>query len=207
MNVLIVFCHPSKRSYTGEVLEQLKAELISKKCPVEISDLYAINFQGDMTEKEFERESSGNLALSISPDVLQEHEKIQRADCIIFLYPVWWGDCPAKLKGWFDRVYAVGFAYKQKDHFPKMKSMKYGVALCTAGYSNEFLRETGIAQSMENIMVKDRLGARFGNKELIILGGTLDLDKVRQQHEVQIKTLADKIEKNIASDNVIPKIP
>jgi NAD(P)H dehydrogenase (quinone) len=99
------------------------------------------------------------------------------------------------LKGWFDRVYTVGFAYKQKDHFPKMKLMKCGAALCTAGYSNEFLRETGIAQSMENVMVNDRLGGRFENKELIILGGTLDIDKVRQQHEEQIKTLADKIEK------------
>jgi NAD(P)H dehydrogenase (quinone) len=75
-----------------------------------------------------------------------------------------------------------------------MKTVKYGVALCTAGYPNDVLREMGIAQSMEIIMLSDRLGKRFEYKEMIILGGTLDLVGVRQQHADQIRKLTDKIE-------------
>lgn len=194
MNVLIIFCHPSRNSYTYHILQHLKEELINKKCSVEISDLYAIDFQSDMTEKEFEREGGGKIELPISQDVLNEHDKIKRANCIIFLYPVWWSDCPAKLKGWFDRVFTVGFAYKQTPNYPGMETLTYGVALCTAGYSNDHMKEIGIARSMENIMLNDRMGKRFVNKEMIILGGTLELDKAKQKHREQISALVAKVE-------------
>src|SRR5689334_14560639 len=125
MHVLIVFSHPSKTSYTYQVLEDLKKELTMSKCSVEISDLYEINFQSDLTEKEYKREAFSQIGLPVSEDVLKEQEKIKKADCIIFLYPVWWSDCPAKLKGWFDRVFSTGFAYKQTGRSFKMQTVKY----------------------------------------------------------------------------------
>ena len=198
INILIIFCHPSKRSYTYQVLEQLKNELLQKNFAVETSDLYAINFQSNMSEEEYNREAFAKVEVPVAKDVLEEHKKINKADCVIFLYPVWWSDCPAKLKGWFDRVFSVGYAYKQKDEYPKMEIVKYGVAVCTAGYSNDFLFETGLAQSMQNIMLNDRMGNRFEHKEMIILGNTLNLDKVKHQHTEQIKILVNKIEYYLA---------
>src|SRR6185436_1485780 len=125
----------------------------------------------------YEREGFARTELVLSRDILTEHEKIEKADCIIFLYPVWWSDCPAKLKGWFDRVYSVGYAYGQTESFPKMKTIPFGLVICTAGHPNDFLNEIGMAQSMEKIMLEDRLGKRFENKEMLILGGTLELEK------------------------------
>jgi FMN-dependent NADH-azoreductase len=101
VNILTVYGHPSKKSYTFQILEQLKNELSNQHWNVEVSDLYAIDFQSDMTEEEYEREGFAKIELPIPNDVLTEHQKMERADCIIFLYPVWWSDCPAKLKGWF----------------------------------------------------------------------------------------------------------
>ncbi len=193
MNVLIVYSHPSKKSYTYQILELLKNELLQQQLTVQISDLYAINFRCDLSEEEYIREGLGKRELSVPDDVLAEHKKIENADCIIFLYPVFWSDCPAKLKGWFDRVYTVGYAYKHNDSISKMKTMKYGLALCTAGYSNAFLIETGIAQSMKTIMIDDRLGNRFDQKEMVILGGTLDLENVRQKHIEKIKEIVVRI--------------
>src|SRR6478735_7436257 len=146
MDILIIYCHPSQNSYTFQILEMLQATLKNQNWNVEISDLYAMNFQSDMTNQEYEREGFAKTHLPISKDILEEHQKIESADCIIFLYPVWWSDCPAKLKGWFDRVYSVGYAYGQKPDLPKMKTVKYGLAICTAGHPNEFLKEIGIAQ-------------------------------------------------------------
>jgi NAD(P)H dehydrogenase (quinone) len=195
MNVLIVYSHPSRTSYTYQVLEQLRGALMDNTWSVEVSDLYAMNFESDMTEEEYNREAFSKVDLPVAHDVLEEHKKIQRADCIIFLYPVWWSGCPAKLKGWFDRVYTVGFAYKQSDRLSGMKTVKYGVALCTAGYPNDVLKEMGIAQSMETVMLGDRFGKRFEHKEMIILGGTLDPVEGKQRHTDQISELIRKIER------------
>lgn len=185
MNVLIVYCHPSKKSYTYQILEQIKKGLQTTELTFEVSDLYAMDFQSDMTEQEYEREGFANLELAISPDVKAEHKKIEAADCVLFLYPVWWSDCPAKLKGWFDRVYSVGYAYgydASGNRSQKMKTVKYGLVICTAGHPNAFLDEIGIAESMRNVMIDDRLGDRFEQKEMILLGGTLNKEQVQKQH-------------------------
>lgn len=193
MNILIVYAHPSKKSYTFQVLERLQSILAAEKWNIEISDLYASNFISDMSEEEYEREGFAKTQLPIARDVLQEQEKIEKADCIIFLYPVWWSDCPAKLKGWFDRVYSVGYAYGQNEISRKMKTIPLGLVICTAGHPNVFLNEIEIAQSMEKVMLEDRLGKRFENKEMIILGGTLDLENVMTAHFQQIDTIPEKI--------------
>ncbi|MFB9076565.1 NAD(P)H-dependent oxidoreductase [Flavobacterium procerum] len=194
MNILIVYSHPSKKSYTFQVLEQLKTALQKENWNIEISDLYEMNFRSDMSEDEYEREGFAKTQLPIPVDVLAEQEKIEKADCIIFLYPVWWSDCPAKLKGWFDRVYAVGYAYGQNEISRKMKTIPFGLVICTAGHPNAFLNEIEIAQSMEKIMLEDRLGKRFIHKEMIILGGTLELEKVMNEHFKIISKIPKKIQ-------------
>jgi NAD(P)H dehydrogenase (quinone) len=193
MNILIVYAHPSKKSYTFQVLEHLKSVIAKRNWNFEISDLYAMNFLSDMSEEEYEREGFAKTELPISKDVLAEQAKIERADCIIFLYPVWWSDCPAKLKGWFDRVYSVGYAYGQNETSPKMKTIPFGLVICTAGHPNAFLNEIGMAKSMQTIMLEDRLGKRFDNTEMLILGGTLELEKVIARHFLEIENLIKTI--------------
>jgi len=193
MNILIVYAHPSKKSYTFQVLEKLKTVLDRSEFNVEISDLYTNNFKSALSEEEYEREGFGKTELPVPDDVLAEQEKIEKADCIIFLYPVWWSDCPAKLKGWFDRVYSVGYAYGQNETSRKMKTVPLGLVICTAGHPNDFLNETEIAPSMVKVMLEDRLGKRFEEKEMIILGGTLDLDDVKKTHFQVIEKIPEKI--------------
>ncbi|AXT49720.1 flavodoxin family protein [Aquimarina sp. BL5] len=200
MKVLIIYCHPSKKSYTYEILQQLELDLKKERIEFQVSDLYAMNFKTDMSEEEYRREGFANLDIPIANDVKKEHQKIAGTDCIIFLYPVWWSDCPAKLKGWFDRVYAVGYAYgenKEKDNTQMMKRVPQGVVICTAGHPNKFLEEIGIARSMRNVMLDDRLGKRFNKKAMIILGGTLDKEKVRLIHAERINSTIKSIKKNL----------
>lgn len=195
MKIQIIYCHPSKKSYTYEILQQLISSLEKENLEYAVSDLYAMNFQSDMNSVEYEREGFANLSLPIPDDVKAEQQKIQEADCLIFIYPVWWSDCPAKLKGWFDRVYSVGYAYGygESAQLEKMKTLKYGLVICTAGHPNEFLQEIGIAQSMCNVMVDDRLGKRFQHKEMIILGGTLDKELARPIHREILESIGGKI--------------
>lgn len=195
MRAHIIYCHPSNKSYTYEILSQLKSSLVNEKMEFDISDLYAIKFKTDMSEEEYEREGFGNKHLPLMKDVIEEQKKIKMTDCLIFVYPVWWSDCPAKLKGWFDRVFSIGYAYglNEDDNLEKMKTIKYGLMICTAGHPIDFLNKIGIAESMRNFMIDDRLGNRFLNKEMIILHGTMNKENVRSNHAEMIKSIGERI--------------
>jgi len=200
MNVFIVYAHPSPKSFTCLVLDALLKGLQAGCHDIEISDLYKMKFQSDMTSDEYEREGFAKTEIPLPEDVINEHRKIEWADCIIFIYPLWWSDCPAKLKGWFDRVYTVGYAYgynKEGQKVRKMKTIKYGIVISTAGHPNDFLEDTGIAESMRKIMLDDRLGVRFEKKKMVILGGTLDIEKVKKSHLENVMKLGEYIEMSL----------
>jgi NAD(P)H dehydrogenase (quinone) len=149
-----------------------------------------MNFQSDMSETEYEREGFAIIEKPLPNDVIIEQQKIQQSDCIVFIYPVWWSDCPAKLKGWFDRVYSVGYAYgydQAGNKQIKMKKQKLGLVLCTA-------EEIGIAESMRKVMIEDRLGQRFTNKQMVIFGGTLEIEKVKEKHLINAFEIGKNIE-------------
>lgn len=196
MNTLIIYSHPSKKSFTHKILEQVKKGLQDAGHDIDMSDLYAMNFNAVLSEDEYNRDVFSNSEVTIPLDVRLEQAKIEHADCIIFIYPVWWSDCPANLKGWFDRVFTAGYAYGYDANGQpsrRMKKLEYGLVICTAGHPNEFLDSTGISESMKKIMIDDRLGDRFKKKEMIILGGTLELDKLKDRHKETAYQLGKEI--------------
>jgi NAD(P)H dehydrogenase (quinone) len=127
-----------------------------------------MNFKTDMSEAEYLREANYDEKLPLSEDVINEQEKINRSDVIVFIYPVFWTEAPAKLVGWFDRVWTYGFAYGNR----KMKWLKKAIVLCIAGHTLEHLKEYGHYDSMKTVMLGDRIFDRAENKEIIILDGT-----------------------------------
>jgi putative NADPH-quinone reductase len=52
---------------------------------------------------------------SLEPDLLEAQRLIHWAEHLVFVYPVWWGGIPALLKGFFDRVFLPGFAFKYRN--------------------------------------------------------------------------------------------
>jgi len=194
VNIFIVYAHPSKNGYTHEILQHLLKKLKNADHQTIISDLYAMKFRPELNADEYLREASSKTDIPVAEDIQLEQEKIESSDCIIFLYPLWWSDCPAILKGWFDRVFTVGYAYDYDEngkHFVNMKKIKHGLVICTAGASNSHLDNNGIAESMRKIMLEDRLGSNFENKKMIILGGTLNIDKVRHEHLDKVNQIND----------------
>nr|WP_298138296.1 NAD(P)H-dependent oxidoreductase [uncultured Pseudomonas sp.] len=51
----------------------------------------------------------------LEPDLLEAQRQIHWAEHLVFVYPVWWGGIPALLKGFFDRTFLPGFAFKYRN--------------------------------------------------------------------------------------------
>ncbi|MHC8376723.1 NAD(P)H-dependent oxidoreductase [Pseudomonas sp. MDT1-16] len=110
MHALIVVAHHDPRSLTQSLAAQV-AQGITLDDPghtIEIADLSAEGFDP--------RFSAADLAVhhrEAPPpaDVVAEQARIDRADALVLVYPVYWWSMPALLKGWIDRVFANGWAF------------------------------------------------------------------------------------------------
>lgn len=123
MNILIVYAHPEPTSLNGSLRDFARFQLESQGHALRISDLYDMNFKAVADKNDFcERKNPNQLNYlleqmnasknkTFSPDILLEQEKLDWADFILLQFPIWWTETPAILKGWFDRVFAFGFAY------------------------------------------------------------------------------------------------
>ncbi|WID95180.1 NAD(P)H-dependent oxidoreductase [Bosea vestrisii] len=124
MNVLLIYAHPEPTSFNGAMRDLAVQVLTEAGHLVEVSDLYAMNFQPVTGLSDFTGERSDPNRLSIAreqthametgtiaADIAAEQAKLARADMLILQFPVWWFGMPAIMKGWADRVFARGFAY------------------------------------------------------------------------------------------------
>jgi NAD(P)H dehydrogenase (quinone) len=123
MKVLIVLAHPEPNSFNSSMAAFARTVLEENGHSVRISDLYAMHFnpvsdRGNFTSvkdatylKLQAEEAHAAREGSFAPELLEEMDKVLWCDCLIFQFPLWWFSLPAILKGWVDRVFAMGFAY------------------------------------------------------------------------------------------------
>jgi NAD(P)H dehydrogenase (quinone) len=188
MHAYILYAHPGPRSFSREVLEAFLEGLALGGHSHEIHDLYADAAVTDMDAVQYAREVGGDPAAPLPEDVVREHERIARAEALVFIYPVWWSDCPAKLKGWFDRVWAYGYAYFYEADGLRRSVIRPRKALviCPAGHTEEHLEETGIADAMRRIMLQDRLrNVGFEDVRMEILGGMMPGDPTHRERNLR----------------------
>lgn len=123
MHILIVHAHNEPRSFNAAMKELALEELRAQGHTVELSDLYAMNWNPVASAADFgERDSPDYLIYALeqrhnhkrgtlAPDIQGELEKLLRADLVIFNFPVYWFSMPAIMKGWIDRVLISGTCY------------------------------------------------------------------------------------------------
>lgn len=188
MRVYIVFAHPSRSSFCGAVLDRFVQGLTEAGHIYEIGDLYEMGFQAEMDVCHYKRETGLDPNEPVPDDVRLEQDKLDWAEALVFIYPVWWSDCPAKLKGWFDRVLTYGYAYCYDDQGNRSTkiAIEKAVVICSAGHTVQHLEETGIAQSMRRIMLNDRLlGVGVKEARMEILGGMMPNDNTFPQSNLE----------------------
>ena len=189
MKVFIVYCHPSDDSFTKKMCEAFIKGVTDSGNEYIISDLYKMNFGPTMTEQEYLRDAYYRNTPAVADDVLSEQAKINSADAIAFIYPVFWTEAPAKLVGWFDRVWSYGFAYGEKT----MKLLDKAIILCSAGNSIDRLEQSGLLDSMKKVMLGDRLFGRARQTEFVIFDNTSRENSLREKNwESNLKKAYEK---------------
>lgn len=106
MKILIILGHPDPDSLNHAIANAVRDDLQSAGHEVMYHDLYEEGF--DPLLKTVEIPETGRINQQI-----EEHcNDLSSADGIVIVHPNWWGQPPAIIKGWIDRVFRPGIAYR-----------------------------------------------------------------------------------------------
>ncbi len=125
--ILIITGHPDKESYNFALADAYQKGAKDAGFEVKRIDIRNLEFNPNL-------QFGYRKRTDLEPDLLDAWEKIQSAEHIVWIYPVWWGSLPAIMKGFIDRLFLPGFAFKKRegsvwwDKFLKGKSARI---ICT----------------------------------------------------------------------------
>ncbi len=105
MKILVVLAHPNPASFNGAIAQTVVQTLTADGHEVRFHDLYAQGFDPVLTAAEIRKDAV------LPPLVAQHIADLVAADGIVIVHPSWWGQPPAILKGWLDRVLRLDIAY------------------------------------------------------------------------------------------------
>jgi len=121
--ILIIHAHPEPRSFCSGLKDTARSYFESQGDQVQISDLYAIGFDPVGDQRDFKslnnpeffkyqlEQMNACKTQGFTDELKLEMDKLLWCDLIIFNFPLWWFGLPAILKGWVDRVFAMGLVY------------------------------------------------------------------------------------------------
>src|SRR3990172_6629606 len=106
MMVLVVLAHPNQASFNHAIARTCCEALTANGHTVVFHDLCKEGFDPLLPHAEFTRDAV------LGDDVARHCDELSKADGIVVVHPNWWGQPPAILKGWVDRVIRPGVAYE-----------------------------------------------------------------------------------------------
>jgi len=106
MEILVILAHPERRSFNHAIAHAACRTLERGGHTVLFHDLCAEGFDPLLPASELDMKAPP------SADVVRYCDELRRADGLVIVHPNWWGQPPAAMKGWIDRVFRPGVAYE-----------------------------------------------------------------------------------------------
>ena len=171
MHALIVVAHPNSRSLTHSVAAQIADGISSiPSDSFAIADLAAEAFDPRFTADDI----AAHLREAPPPaDVIAEQNRIDRADALVLVYPVYWWSMPGLLKGWIDRVFTNGWAYEEVPGTKSVKKLRHLKVHLVAigGAGARTYAQHGYSDAMKTQIdhgIFDYCGAQVETSELLL---------------------------------------
>ena len=171
MHALIVVSHPDTQSLTHAVAQAFAKGLsASGKHSAEIADIAAEGFDPAFNQND---RSAYFLKAPLPSDIVHEQARVDRADALVLVYPIYWWSFPGQLKGWIDRVFTNGWAYEETPDGKLVKRLGHlGVHLLgIGGAASATYARHGYAQAMRTQIdhgIFDFCGARLVSSEFLL---------------------------------------
>lgn len=107
--ILIINGHPSKESFNFAIAESYKNGALKSGAQVQEIIISGLNFNPNLQFGYTER-------MELEPDLIEAWQKILWADHLVWIHPVWWGGLPALTKGFIDRLFLPGMAFRYREN-------------------------------------------------------------------------------------------
>jgi putative NADPH-quinone reductase len=103
MPAIVIDGHPNPESFTAAIASRYvaahgDAELLVLR-DLDFDPVLRVGYRGEQP---------------LEPDLLAARAAIERADRLVLVVPVWWGSIPALAKGFFDRAFLPGWAFRYR---------------------------------------------------------------------------------------------
>ena len=194
MHALIVVSHPDRNSLTHAIGENIARGIsASSEHSFELADLAAENFDPRFGMADL----AVHLKTALAPaDVSAEHTRIERADALILVYPIYWWSMPGLLKGWIDRVFTNGWAYDEDPAASLIKKLSHlPVHLVGIGGAGQrTYRKWGYGDAMRKQIdtgIFDYCGAPVLTSEILLPAGPdVPDDRLDRAYQVGLEVFA-----------------
>jgi len=154
MKVIIVFNHPYEGSFGNAILNAVTKGLKEANHEIDLMHLDNDRFNPVMSKADLKAFVDHK---PVDSQVIDYNERLEKADHLIFIFPIWWDLMPAMTKGFVDRVLSPGVVY---DHHPRgfglvplLKNLK-GVTVITTMNKPKIMYSLLIGNLIKRAMIK-----------------------------------------------------
>lgn len=125
MRTVIVFNHPYEKSYCNAILKAVIRGLEKAQHEIDLVHLDNDGFNPTMTKSDLKAFVEHK---PVDPQVIDYNNRLEKADHLMFIFPIWWDLMPASTKGFIDRVLTPGVVYDHHSRgfglVPLLKNLK-----------------------------------------------------------------------------------
>jgi putative NADPH-quinone reductase len=150
----IIYAHPWSGSFNNAELKAITTKLAAAKTAYQIIDLYHDGFQPAYTAEELKNFSHG---VALDPLVKQYQAQLRTSSKLTFIFPIWWSNAPAIIKGFIDKVMLPGFAYHEDTNWHGHLTWIQQVAIFTTSEVSQSQLENNYGNPIQNWLINTLL--------------------------------------------------
>jgi len=176
--MLVIYAHFDRSGHNGEVLKTVEECFRERELPYQVLDLYTSGFDPVLRAQDVR--TRGKSETDATVRALQERIEAERD--FVLIYPTWWTNVPAMLKGFYDRVFLVGFAFRYRPSgIPeRLLRGRRALVITTTGGPAAYHRIVTLGRSIR-VSTDDVLGFSGFRTRHLLIGHCRKLDETKRR--------------------------